>query len=414
MPARNIQAFRDGRPRDKPPAPRYSWTMSVRDQVAIVGTACTKFGDRTDASYQDLVVEAATGALTDAGIGPDRVQAAWIGTYSPGAQSGKSGTSLADPLRLYGKPITRVENYCATGTDAVRQAAMSVAAGAYDVVLVVGAEKMKDRPVRGLPLEGRHPILGRGATAPGQFALAANRYMHTYGVPRETLAKVAVKNYRNGAKNKLAHMQREFSLEDVLAAPIIAYPFGLHDCCPTTDGAAAVVLARAGALADGIRKGTPRLRGMGIAVTSGRPYNDPEFKYLGFPATEAAAREAYAMAGISDPRKEIDFAEVHDCFTFTELANYEDLGFCGRGEARHMIEEGRTAIDGDKPVNPSGGLKSFGHPIGASGVRMIYEVVRQIRGEAGDRQVPRARVGLAHNVGGPGAVGAVIVVGAAA
>jgi acetyl-CoA C-acetyltransferase len=385
----------------------------LRDRVAVVGTGVTRFGDRTDASYHDLVVEAATQALRDAGIGPDRVQAAWIGTYSPGAQSGKSGTSLADPLRLYGKPVTRVENYCATGTDAVRQATLAVASGAYDVVLVVGAEKMKDRPVRGLALEGRHPILGRGATAPGQFALAANRYMHRYGVPRETLAKVAVKNYRNGARNELAHMRAEFTVEQVLAAPMIAHPFGLHDCCPTTDGAAAVVLARAD-VADGIQKGAPRVRGVGLAVTSGRPFHDPRFEYLGFPATRAAAAEAYAMAGVTDPKREIDFAEVHDCFTWTELANYEDLGFCGPGEARHLIEEGRTALGGDKPVNPSGGLKSFGHPIGASGVRMVCEVVEQIRGQSGDRQVRRARLGVAHNIGGPGAVGGVIVIGAAA
>jgi len=387
---------------------------AVRDQVAIVGVGCTKFGDRTDASYHDLVVDAATEALSDAGIGLDRIEAAWIGTYSPGAQSGKSGTSLADPLRLYGKPITRVENYCATGTDAVRQATLAVAAGAYDVALVVGAEKMKDRPMRGLTLEGRHPILGRGATAPGQFALAANRYMHVYGVPRETLARVAVKNYRNGAKNRLAHMQTEFTLEQVLAAPMIAYPFGLHDCCPTTDGAAAVVVARAGTIADGIRRGSPRIRGVGLAVTSGRPFHDPRYEYVGFPATRAAAAEAYRMAGVGDPAREIDFAEVHDCFTWTELCNYEDLGFCPPGGARHLVEEGRTALSGDKPVNPSGGLKSFGHPIGASGVRMVYEVVKQIRGEAGDRQVRRANLGLAHNVGGPGAVGGVIVIGAAA
>jgi acetyl-CoA C-acetyltransferase len=386
----------------------------VRDQVAIVGAGCTKFGDRTDASYSDLVVEAALAALADARIGPDRIQAAWIGTYSPGAQSGKSGTSLADPLRLYGRPVTRVENYCATGTDAVRQATLAVASGVYDVALVVGAEKMKDRPVRGLPLEGRHPILGRGATAPGQFALAANRYMHTYGVPRETLAKVAVKNYRNGARNKLAHMQTEFTLDQVLAAPMIAHPFGVHDCCPTTDGAAAVVLARAGAVADGITKGSPRIRGVGLAVTSGRPFYDPRFDYLGFPATRAAAAEAYAMAGVRDPAREIDFSEVHDCFTWTELCDYEDLGFCAPGQARHLIEEGRTALEGDKPVNPSGGLKSFGHPIGASGVRMVYEVTKQIRGEGGERQVRRAGVGLAHNIGGPGAVGGVIVIGAAA
>ncbi|MEK6608608.1 MAG: acetyl-CoA acetyltransferase [Myxococcota bacterium] len=385
---------------------------SVKDRVAVVGAACTKFGDRTDASYEALVVEAAKAALADAGVGPDRIDACWLGTYSPGAQSGKSGTSLADPLRLYGKPISRVENYCATGTDAVRQAVFALASGVYDVALVVGAEKMKDRPVRGIPLEGRHPILGRGATAPGQFALAANRYMHTFGVGRETLAKVAVKNHANGAKNPLAHMQVEVTEEQVLSAPIVAWPFGLYDCCPTTDGAAAVVLARA-EIADSLKQGAPRVKGVGLAVTSGRPFNDPGFAYLGFPATQQAAAQAYAMAGVQNPVREIDFAEVHDCFTWTELTNYEDLGFCEKGRGRHLIEEGRTRIGGDKPVNPSGGLKSFGHPIGASGVRMVYEVAQQLRGEAGPRQVANARLGLAHNVGGPGAVSCVIVLGAA-
>lgn len=385
---------------------------SIKDRVAIVGCGCAKFGDRIDATYDDLVVEAAQAALSDAGIERDRIEACWIGTYSPGAQYGKSGTSLADPLRLYGKPITRVENYCATGTDAVRQAVFALAAGVYDVALVVGAEKMKDRPARGLALEGRHPILGRGATAPGQFALAANRYMHTFGVPRETLAKVAVKNHANGAKNPLAHMQVEVTEAQVLKAPIIAWPFGLYDCCPTTDGAAAVVLART-EVANAIRSGAPRVQGVGLAVTSGRPFHDPNFDYLGFPATRNAAAEAYDMAGIKNPAREIDFAEVHDCFTWTEITNYEDLRFCEKGRGRTLIEEGRSALTGDKPINPSGGLKSFGHPIGASGVRMVCEVAQQLRGESGARQVKRARQGLAHNVGGPGAVGCVIVLGAA-
>lgn len=391
---------------------------SLADRVAVVGAGCAKFGDRPEASYHDLVVEAAHAALRDAGMDPtsaeglQRIDACWIGTYSPGAQSGKSGTSLADPLRLYGKPITRVENYCATGTDAVRQAVLALASGVYDVALVVGAEKMKDRPVRGLPLEGRHPIIGRGATAPGQFALAATRYMHTFGMPRETLAKVAVKNHANGAKNPLAHMQIEVTEEQVLKAPMIASPFGLYDCCPTTDGAAAVVLART-EVAETMKKGAPRVKGVGLAVTSGRPFHDPGFDYLGFPSTQRAAAEAYAMAGISDAAREIDFAEVHDCFTWTEITNYEDLGFCKKGEGRYLIEEGRTSLTGDKPINPSGGLKSFGHPIGASGVRMVYEVAKQLQGEGGSRQVKNARLGLAHNVGGPGAVAGVIVLGAA-
>jgi acetyl-CoA C-acetyltransferase len=380
----------------------------IRDRVAVVGVGCTKFGDLFDRSYEDLVVEAADLALADAGCGPDRIRAAWIGTYNPGAHGGKAGVSLADPLCLYGVPITRVENFCATGTDAFRNAALAVASGVYDVALVVGAEKMKDRPGRGLAREGVHPIFGRGQTAPGLFALAANRYMARFGVGRESLAKVAVKNHRNGARHPLAHMRREVTLETVLAAPIIAWPFGLFDCCPTTDGAAAAVICRR-ELAREFKGQAVSVKGLGMAVTSGKPFFDPTFEYIGFPATTLAARQAYQEAGIT--ARDVSFAEVHDCFTWTEITNYEDLGFAEKGRGWTLIEEGRTALEGDIPVNPSGGLKSFGHPIGASGVRMIAECVTHLRGQAGERQVKNAQIGIAHNVGGPGSVSCVVALG---
>ncbi len=386
--------------------------MSLAHAVAVVGVGIAKFGDRFEASYEDLAVEAAHKAFADAKLMPDRIDAAVIGTYSPGPRGGKAGTSLADPLRIYGKPISRVENYCATGTDSFRHAVMAVAAGAYECMLVLGVEKMKDRPIRGVPLEGRHPVMGRGLTAPGQFALAANRYMYTFGLTREHLAKVAVKNHANGAKNPLAHLQMEISEEKVLKAPIIAWPFGLFDCCPTTDGAAAAIVMRRD-LAQKLRPDSPVVRGLGLAVTSGRPFLDPGFDYLGFTSTQAAAAQAYAMAGIKNPAAEIDVAEVHDCFTWTEITNYEDLGFCKKGQGGDFIREGRSTLAGDLPVNPSGGLKSFGHPIGASGVRMIAEITLQLRGEAAARQVKSPRLGLAHNVGGPGAVACVVVLGAA-
>src|SRR5438067_2058010 len=281
------------------------------------------------------------------------------------------------------------------------------AAGAHDSVLVLGAEKLKDRGGRGIPRLG-HPLLARGNTARGLFALAANRYMHTFGLGRETLAKVAVKNHRNGARNEKAHLRIEVTEEQVLKAPIIAWPFGLLDCCPTTDGAAAAIICRAD-LAKRFKKPPVLVKGAGLAVATGRPYFDPTFDYLGFRSTQAAARQAYAAAGIT--ARDLDFAEVHDCFTWTEISNIEDLGFCKQGEGGKLVEEGRTALEGDIPVNPSGGLKSFGHPIGASGVRMIYESVTQLRGEAGSRQVKDPELGLAHNVGGPGAVSCVIVLG---
>lgn len=377
----------------------------MRDAVAVIGVGCTKFGDRFDQSYEDLICEAAAEAYADAGIDPGEIQAAYLGTYLPGPGGGKAAVSLGDALRLYDRPITRVENYCATGTDAFRNACLAVASGTYDVVLVLGAEKLKDRPGRGLPRLG-HPLLAKGNSAPGLFALAANRYMHTFGVGRDVLAKVAVKNHYNGARNPKAHLRMEVTEQKVLEAPIIAWPFGLFDCCPTTDGAAAAIVCKR-EIASRFRSDYVLVKGVGLAVTSGRPYFDPTFDYLGFRSTQQAAQQAYDMAGIQP--SDVDFAEVHDCFTWTELSNIEDLGFCRKGEAPHWVHEGRTSLTGDLPINPSGGLKSFGHPIGASGVRMIYECVKQLRGQCAERQLPSPEIGLAHNVGGPGAVSCVVV-----
>lgn len=382
----------------------------LNQQVAVLGVGCTKFGDNVDQSLSDMMAEAAQSACQDAGVTMDELQAAWLGTFSPGFNGGKATITLADSLRFRERPITRVENYCATGTDAFRNAAAAISAGLYDMVLVLGAEKLKDRAVRGLQREGVHPLVEAGSTAPGMFAMAANRYMHTYGLDRRTLAKVAVKNHANGALSEKAHLKMKITEEQALAAPIIAYPFGLFDCCPTTDGAAAAILCRAD-IAKQRGKDLVVLRGSGLAVSSGKPYLDPTCEYLGFPSTRMAAAQAYKSAGISDPQKEVDFAEVHDCFTWTEITNYEDLGFCQTGAGGAFIEEGRSTLQGDIPVNPSGGLKSFGHPVGATGVRMIYELTTQLRGQAGARQVKNAELGLAHNLGGPGAVACVIVLG---
>jgi acetyl-CoA C-acetyltransferase len=382
----------------------------MKDKVAVIGVGCTHFGDNFHQSYEEMVVESAYAAFGDAGIEPDRVDAAWLSTYSPYGGNGKAAVSLAEPLRLYGKPITRVENYCAGGSDAFRNAAAAVAAGLHDVALVLGAEKLKDRPVRGLQNDGGHPYQNSGLTAPGLMAMAATRYLHEFGLGREPLAKVAVKNHHHGTLNPKAHFRMEVTEQKVLDAPIIAWPFGLFDCCPTTDGAAAAVLCRAD-MAKSFRDDYVLLKGMGMSVQSGRPWNDPHCDYSSFLSTREAAAQAYRMAGITDPVKEIDVAEVHDCFTWTELTHYEDLGFCRRGEAPEMIREGRTRLGGDLPVNTSGGLKSCGHPIGASGVRMVYEIVTQLRGQAQARQVPDAELGLVHNLGGPGAIACVLVLG---
>jgi len=379
----------------------------MKDQVAVIGVGCTKFGDLFETSYEELICEAAFEAYADANIDPQEIQAAYLGTYLPGPSGGKAAVSLGDALRLYDRPITRVENYCATGTDAFRNACLAIASGTYDIVLVLGAEKLKDRGGRGLPRLG-HPLLAKGNSAPGLFALAANRYMHTFGVGRDTLAKVAVKNHYNGARNPKAHLRMEVTEDKVLKAPIIAWPFGLFDCCPTTDGGAAAIVCRTD-LAKRFRSDYVLVKGFGLAVTSGRPYFDPTFDYLGFRSTQMAAQQAYKMSGTTP--QDISFAEVHDCFTWTEISNTEDLGFCAKGDGGRLATEGRTALSGDIPINPSGGLKSFGHPIGASGVRMIYECVKQLQGQCGERQVSNPKLGLAHNVGGPGAVSCVVILG---
>lgn len=379
--------------------------MNIRDRVAIIGAGCCKFGENYHQSIEDMVVEAAREACADGGIEPHQIQAAWVGTLS----SGFAGTALADALKLFNIPITRVENYCASGMDAFRNACMALAAGMYDVVLALGFEKLRDTGQRGLGTFGAHPVIGHGTTAPSLFAMAANRYFKTYGIGKEALAKVAVKNHHNGTMSPKAHFRMEVTEEQVLKAPMICSPLGLFDCCPTTDGAAAVIVCRRD-IAKSFRAEPISVKGIGLSVTSGEPYLKPGFAYTGFPATTQAAHSAYEQAGVAPG--DIDLAEVHDCFTITEILNYEDLGFCKRGEGAYFVAEGRASIGGGGiPVNPSGGLKSFGHPIGATGIRMLYEVCQHLWNRAGARQVKGAELGLAHNLGGPGAVGCVTILG---
>jgi len=373
-----------------------------KNKVAVIGVGCTRFGELYEASAEQLICEAAFEAMADAKVEPAQIEAAWVGTV----MSQLAGDALGDPLKLHGIPITRVSMYCASGMDAFRNAALAIASGVYDIALVLGFEKMRDggyhRPVR------LHPVIDNGERAPHIFALAANRYFKRHGASKATLAKVAVKNHHNGTLSPKAHLRMEISEDTVLKAPMIYSPLGLFDCCPTTDGAAAAVLCRADRATE-FRSDPIYVKGIGLAVMSGQPYYKPTFDYVGFPATQRAVATAYEQAGVT--AKDIDFAEVHDCFTITEILNYEDLGFCARGEGARFIEEGRSALDGEKPVNPSGGLKSFGHPVGATGVRMLTELTTQLRHQAGERQVPKAEIGLAHNLGGPGAVACVSILG---
>jgi len=367
---------------------------NLSDRVAIIGMGCTKFGEHWDKSAEDLIVEAAYEAFEDAGIEPAQVEAGWVGTLV----SGISGQALSRPLKLQYIPITRVENMCATGQDALRNAAFAVAAGAYDLVLVAGFEKLKDSGYSGLP-GAASSVIGAGNTAPGSFALAANRYFHKYGIGKEELAKISVKNHYNGARNRKAHFQKEITVEQVMKAPMIASPLGLFDCCPTTDGAAAAIITRT-EIASKFNKDYVTIKGMGLAVGPGTGRMDPEFDFTSFPETKAAARQVYDQLDIKDPRREVSMAEVHDCFSITELIIYEDLGFSEPGKAKADIDAGAFTLSGDLPVNTDGGLKSFGHPIGASGLRMLYEIYNQLLGRAGERQVKDMKIGLAHNLGG--------------
>jgi len=374
----------------------------IKNKVAVIGVGCTAFGELYDKSAEQLICDAAFEAVADAGVEPRQIEAAWVGT----ALSQLGGDALGDALNLHNIPITRVQNYCASGMDAFRGACLAVAAGVCDLALAVGFEKMRDggfnRPAR------IHPVVDYGERAPHIFALAANRYFKRHGASKATLAKVAVKNHHHGTLSPKAHLRMEVSEETVLNAPLIYSPLGLFDCCPTTDGAAAAIVCRASE-ATQFRADPVYVKAVELAVVSGQPYYQPSFDYVSFAATREASARAYAHAGIAPG--DLDFAEVHDCFTITEIINYEDLGFCARGAGGRFVEDGRASLGGELPVNPSGGLKSFGHPVGATGVRMIYELTHQLQHRAGPRQVANAELGLAHNLGGPAAVSCVSILG---
>jgi acetyl-CoA C-acetyltransferase len=391
--------------------------MPIAGQVAIVGSAATNFGVHHDRGYLDLLEEAGRGAIADAGLEPAAIEAAWLGTAHPElvALQGDSGTAVTQTLGLAPRPVTRVSAYCATGMEAVRGGAMAIAAGEYEVVLAVGAEKMRDVSPRG-SLVARvanltHPTLAKGRSGPGQFALLANRYLTEFDRTRTDLAAVAVKNHEHATRNPIAQYSDPITIEQVLAAPFVAEPLGVLDSTPTTDGAAAVILTTV-ERARAWGKPFAVLDGVGFAVVdgyySGLYAEDNDF--LGFRSTREAAKVAYAQAGIDDPRTQLDLIECHDCFTITEIVNYEDLGIAARGSGWKLLEEGATSVGGDIPVNLSGGLQSCGHPIGATGVRVVKEVADQVTGRAGQRQVQGARRGLAHTLGGPGVLSSVMII----
>ncbi len=372
----------------------------IRDRVAIVGMGCTSFGEHWDKGVDDLLVESATQTFQSAQVEPDAVDAYWLGTLG----SGNSGLVFSEALKIPYKPVTRVENFCATGSEAIRNAAYAVASGAYDLVMAVGVEKLKDSGFSGLT-GSRPPSDGTEAslTAPATFSLLAPAYAKKYGVDegtlKEVLARIAYKNHKNGAKNPKAQFKREVPIEKILESPPIAGMLGIFDCSGVSDGSAAAILCRA---EDAHRycDNPIFIKALSFVAGPAEGYLSQDYDFTSFPEVVASAQDAYKQAGVKDPREEISMAEVHDCFTPTELVLMEDLGFSPRGHAWNDVNDGRFDLDGPQPVNPDGGLKSFGHPIGASGLRMMYEAWLQLRGEAEERQIENPQLALTHNLGG--------------
>lgn len=374
----------------------------IKDRVAIVGMGCTNFGELWDRSVDDMVIDATSQAFDGAGLNKDQIDAYWLGT----AQSGMSGITLAAPLKLQGKPVTRVENFCATGSEALRNASYAVASGAYDIAMAVGVEKVKDSGYSGLnafPIP--HDGTNRTLTAAAMFSLVAPAYAKRYGVDpaelREVLALIASKNHWNGARNPRAQFRKEVSPETVCSSAAVAGQLGVFDCAGVADGAAAAIVVRS----EDAHKYTDKplyIKALSFVAGSGSGLIDPDYDYTTFPEVVLSAQDAYAQAGITDPRSQIAMAEVHDCFTPTELVLMEDLGFAERGTAWKEVQAGTFRLDGELPVNPDGGLKSFGHPVGASGLRMFFEAWLQLRGEAPpERQIKTdKKVALTHNLGG--------------
>src|SRR3954464_11230076 len=375
------------------------------NKVAVVGAGLIKMGELFEQSYEEMAAGAFNAAVAsvDKGFDPKRVEAAFVATQrgTLWGQEGIGGKTGPTAIGLAGIPCTRIENACPSGSDAFRVGAMAVASGVHDLVLVIGVEKMRDKSTEeGLLSRAAagHPIFTRGETAPVLFAPFATRHMHEFGTTREMLASVAVKNHHNGALDPYAHFQNELTVEDVLKAPPVCHPLHLLAGCPQTAGAAATILVSADRAAEFTDKPV-YVAGFGVATD--HPYLHEKGTFTGLRATTLAAERAYKMAGIEPTQ--VDCAEVHDCFTITEILDIEDLGFVDKGKGGPFTADGNTALDGSIPVNTSGGLLAKGHPIGATGIAQLTELWWQLREEAGDRQVAlRTGYALQHNAGGRG------------
>jgi acetyl-CoA C-acetyltransferase len=382
----------------------------IRDKVAIIGMGCTRFGERWEVGAEELMVEAFTECLEDAGIERNEIQAAWLGSCYDEINVGKSALPLSMTLRLPFIPVTRTENFCASGTEAFRGAVYAVASGAYDLCLALGVEKLKDTGFGGLPsMVGSNVgsltwLWTPNMTAPGAFAQLATAYGAKHQIPaqdlKKAMAQVSVKSHENGVLNPRAHLRKPVTIEQVMAAPIIAHPLGLFDCCGVSDGSACAIVTTVEKARDMGIKNPITVKSLQLALSNGEEMGYNEWDGDHFMTTDRCSVTAYKEAGITNPREEISMMELHDCFSITELVTYEDLHISDRGNAWRDVLDGYYNRDGHIPCQTDGGLKCFGHPIGASGLRMLYEMYLQLLGRAEERQIEEPRYGLTHNLGG--------------
>ncbi len=384
----------------------------IKDKVVIAGMGCSRFGERWSSGPDDLMIEAFEEALADSGLERDRIEAAWLGVFFDEQSVGKSSLPMSMALRLPNVPTTRVENLCATGTEALRGAVYAVAAGACDIALAMGVEKLKDTGFGGLPERTKgtfEDLYLPSSTAPGAFAQLASAYAAKHGYSmaelKRAMAHISCKSHENATRNPKAHLRNRVTEQQVLDAPLISYPLGVLDCCGVSDGAACAIVTT-----PDIARGLGKRDVVSVQALQLAPSNGVEMSHRSWDGTHTlttplAARRAYAEAGLTDPKGQIDLIEVHDCFSITELVLMEDLGLSDIGRAPHDVMDGRYDRDGAIPCQIDGGLKCFGHPIGATGLRMAYEIYLQLLGRAGDRQT-RGRlgsgpsIGLTHNLGG--------------
>ncbi|MBL7216502.1 MAG: acetyl-CoA acetyltransferase [Desulfobacteraceae bacterium] len=381
----------------------------IRDKVAIIGMGCTRFGERWEDGAEELMVEAFTECIKDAGLEKNDIQAAWLGTCIDEVNVGKAAVPLSTSLRLPFIPVTRVENYCASGTESFRGAVYAVASGAYDICLSMGVEKLKDTGYGGLPGGGSSSgsllwLWWPNLTAPGAFAQLASAYAAKYGIKdqdlKRAMAQVSVKSHENGILNPKAHLRKKVTIDQVMAAPIIAHPLGLFDCCGVSDGAACAIVTTVEKARDMGFKNPVTVKALQLALSSGEEIAFNNWDGDHFMTTDKCSTKAYEEAGITNPREEISMMELHDCFSITELVTYEDMHISERGQAWKDSLDGFYNMDGKVPAQVDGGLKCFGHPIGASGLRMIYEMYLQLLGRAEERQLENPQYGLTHNLGG--------------